>query len=221
VRNVNFIKIQDLEVKVEYKKIRNLNLKVKANKEITLSSPIRISSQEIESFILSKLNWIRDSLEKFEKATPQGFYLYGRKFELQFIHKPERIPHFEISENNFFMYVHDGVAEKTRERLLNKYLEHLLEEVTREFFEKWENSLNVSKNSLIIKKMKGRWGYCNTRTKEICLNTNLIQKDKTFIEYVVLHELCHILVPNHGPNFKRLLNQNMPNWKKISKNHSI
>ena len=63
--------------------------------------------------------------------------------------------------------------------------------------------------------MKGKWGYCECRRRVICLNTELAKRKIEFVEYVVLHELCHLLVPNHGPEFKKLLNKNMPGWQKI------
>jgi len=132
-----------------------------------------------------------------------------------------KILYMSLENNLFNIYHHPGLPEKTINRYLEKHLEEKLIEVTREFFEKWEKSLNISKNSLTIKKMKGKWGYCHTKNHDICLNLELIKKDLKFIEYVVLHELCHILVPNHGPKFKSLLNTYMPNWKLIIKRYSI
>ena len=78
-----------------------------------------------------------------------------------------------------------------------------------------EQKLEVSKKDLIIKNLKGKWGYCDTRTKDICLNIELSKRNLEFIEYVVLHEICHLLVPNHGPKFKKLLDIHMPKWRQI------
>ena len=65
--------------------------------------------------------------------------------------------------------------------------------------------------------MRGKWGYCNFKTKLISINTEIIKKDIDFIDYVVLHEICHLKVPNHGSEFKKLLNLYLPNWKRIQK----
>lgn len=213
--------VEDLKVKVNYKNIKNINLKVKLNQEIELSVPTKIKEAEIERFLISKKSWIDKSLEKFSKSNPNDFYFLGKKYEIKHVNNTSREINFLKSETYFEIHSHPGIPDKTKIRKLEQYLEKILIQVTHEFFEKWEGALGVSKNSLVVKKMKGKWGYCHTRNHEICLNLDLVKKDLKFIEYVVLHELCHILVPNHGAKFKSLLNLHMPDWKKIEKEFSI
>lgn len=215
------IKYKELEIKTYFKKIKNINLKINHFHEISLSVPLKISEKEIEKFLYSKEEWIYQTLAKFKKKNPNDFYFLGQKYEKAHRHSDSRLLTIEIKDNFFFTYIHEGVPLKTRNRLLEKYYEEKLIDLTKEFFLKWEKSLGVTKKSLIVKKMKGKWGYCHTKNHDICLNLELIKKDIKFIEYVVLHELCHILVPNHGPNFKKLLNLHMPNWKQIDKELSI
>jgi predicted metal-dependent hydrolase len=212
--------IDGLEIQINYKKIKNLNLKVKHNSTVELSVPSRITDKDIENFVLSKLEWIKKAKAKFSKINPKDFLYLGKKYEIKKIHHDLREIKFEIFEDYFMIHSHLGIPDSTVNRRLEKHFEEKLVEITREFFEKWEKSLNVSKNSLSIKKLRGKWGFCHTRNHDICLNVELIKKDIKFIEYVVLHELCHILVPDHGPNFKNLLNTHMPDWKKIVKEYS-
>lgn len=215
------ILFKELEIKTYFKKIKNINLKINHNHEIILSVPYRIGEKEIENFLESKEEWIIQTLSKFKKKNPHDFYYLGQKYEQKYQHIDSRSLNIEIKNSDFIIQVHEGIPHSTRIRLLEKHFEKKLVELTKEFFDKWEKSLGVSKTSLTIKKMKGKWGYCHTKNHDICLNLELIKKDIKFIEYVVFHELCHILVPNHGPDFKKLLNIHMPNWKQIDKEFSI
>jgi len=212
---------ENYEIKISHKKIKNIILKIKKDQSIELSVPNRIKHRDIYHFLEQKKLWIANTLEKYRAVNTNDFYYLGQKFEIDFKHHNSRILRTEQVGSKFIFYLHEGVPIKTKERLLNKFLEQQLYEIVKEFFEKWEKSLGISKNSLVIKKMKGKWGYCQTQNHDICLNFELIKKDIRFIEYVVLHELCHILVPNHGPEFKNLLNLHMPEWKKIDKKFSI
>jgi predicted metal-dependent hydrolase len=219
--NIKKIKFKDLEISICFKKIKNINLKINHFHEISMSVPIRIKENEIERFLNTKEEWILKTLDRFEKKNLDDFYYLGQKYELKHQHSESRTLTVEIINNNFLIHLHEGIPLKTKQRLLEKHLEEQLKLLVRDFFEKWEKSLGVSKKSLIIKKMKGKWGYCHTRNHDVCLNLDLIKKDLKFIDYVVLHELCHILVPNHGPEFKKLLNFHMPNWRIIDKEFSI
>jgi predicted metal-dependent hydrolase len=220
MKSNEIITFNSLEIKVYYKKIKNINLKINNKHEITISAPRRISKKDLENFLISKQEWILKTLKKVKKVDLNEFYYLGKKYELIYTHSEARFPTVEISKDFFLVYLNKGIPEITRNRLLNKYFEIELLSLTKDFFKKWEEMLGVSKKSLIIKSMKGKWGYCHTRNHDICLNIDLIKKDKKFIEYVVLHELCHIIVPNHGPEFKALLNRFMPNWKKVIKEFS-
>lgn len=213
--------LNNLEIKIQYKKIKNIILKVNERKQIIVSVPSRISKTEIYKFLESKNDWIQNTLNKYQKVNPSDFYYLGKKYEVEHIHTESKSPLYKIEGDMFKIFLHQGVPEKTKNRHLEKHFEEKLIEITRDFFEKWERNLGISKKSLEVKKMRGKWGYCHTRNHDICLNSELIKKDLKFIEYVVLHELCHILVPNHGPNFKNLLNIHMPDWKNIVKEYSI
>jgi len=214
------ITFKKIEIRVRYKKIKNIILKIKKDNQVDLSVPIKIREEEILKFLTEKESWIEKVISKNSKNQTEGFYFLGQKYLVNHIHTDNRKPIFELSSNIFYIKVHSGIPEKTKYRYLEKHFEHTLLEITKEFFEKWERELGVVKKELIIKKMKGKWGWCNTKNGDICLNLELVRKDIKFIEYVVLHELCHILVPNHGPLFKKLLNTHMPDWKRIVKEFS-
>ena len=211
---------ENLEIKVSYKKIKNMILKVKSDQGIVLSVPHKISQNEINKFIESKSEWIITVIEKYQKYQEGNFFYLGNQYKIRFINSNSRAPKVVLEDGFFDFYIHEALPEKTKNRYLEKHLEEKIESIANEFSIKWEEKLEISKKSLSIKKLRGKWGYCHTKNHDICLNLELIKKDIKFIEYVVLHELCHIIEPNHGPKFKALLNKHMPDWRKIVKNFS-
>lgn len=215
----------EFEIEIIKKRIKNIHLKINLEGKISLSCPKNTPENYLIEFLDSRLDWLRTSYRKMEAKTKYGnkklingeeHYLFGKK--LIFILAEEKSKKTEIkieNDTNLLMKVHPKTSHKTREKHLQKWYEELLLRETEKFFDKWENELEVTKKELVIKKMKGKWGYCECRRKVICLNTELAKRRLEFVEYVVLHELCHLLVPNHGPEFKKLLNNHMPGWKRI------
>jgi predicted metal-dependent hydrolase len=151
--NIKKIKFKDLEISICFKKIKNINLKINHFHEISMSVPIRIKENEIERFLNTKEEWILKTLDRFEKKNLDDFYYLGQKYELKHQHSESRTLTVEIINNNFLIHLHEGIPLKTKQRLLEKHLEEQLKLLVRDFFEKWEKSLGVSKKSLIIKKI--------------------------------------------------------------------
>ena len=217
--------IEGVEINISYKKIKNLNLKVGIDGQVNLSVPRYIPKVTVEKFIHSKIDWIKENLEKFSESIKftnkklidgEKHFVLGEEKILKIIDKKVKNPNIYIeNDTNLIMEINPILSFKTKEKHLNKWYENLLIKETENYFKKWEQELGVSKSKLIIKKMKGKWGYCDIRTRNICLNLELTKRNLEFIEYVVLHELCHLIVPNHGSEFKNLLNQHLPNWKSI------
>ncbi len=217
--------IEGIQINISYKRIKNLNLKVGIDGKVSLSVPKYIPKVVIEKFIHSKIDWIRENLEKFSESIKftnkklvdgEKHFVLGEEKILKLIDKKLKNPNIYIENNtSLIMEINPILTFKTKEKHLNKWYENLLVKETENYFKKWEQELGVSKSKLIIKKMKGKWGYCDIRTKNICLNVELTKRNLEFIEYVVLHELCHLIVPNHSSEFKKLLNQHLPNWKSI------
>ena len=156
--------------------------------------------------------------EETQKEGSERF-LYGESFELNWIETQEKSgsTSFEICREEKILRIsrHGKKSIKLIQKEFEDYLTLELIGHTKKDFEKWERELEVKNSKLTIKKMISRWGYCHIIDKRICLNLLLITQNEKFIEYVVLHELAHLLVPNHGVKFKEILNQKMPEWKEI------
>lgn len=214
----------EIPIKVYFKNIQNINLKVSISGEVKLSAPKRANKKVIQEFLSSKEDWIKNALQKFEKSIKiskltlennETIFLFGEAKVIQITHLEDIFPEFKIVDNKLHIFINQKLSLKTRERHFNKFLEESLREKVIPMFTKWEKELEVSKKDLIIKSMKGKWGYCDIRSRDICLNIELAKRNLEFVEYVVLHEICHLLVPNHGPKFKKLLNTHMPVWRQI------
>jgi len=219
------IQFQNIKVKITYKKIKNTILKIKNIHEVEISCHKKTSDDTILKFLLQKNDWIKESFTKISKKVnlhdkykycegEMHFYL-GKKYPLIIKDSKEYKVLFE--NENIILQIPEATSLGARQRLLNSWYQEKLSEICESSFRKWEEKTNLLKNKLIYEKMKGKWGYCNFISKTICINTEIIKKELDFIDYVVLHEMCHLQVPNHGIRFKTLLNTYLPNWKKIQK----
>lgn len=220
----------EFEIEIQKKRIKNIHLKIDLEGKITLSCPKQIKDFEIEEFLNSKVEWIRKTVKNINSKTKyrnkdlisgEKHYLFGKEYEFKLQEEKNKKTEIHLQDTNLIMKVHPRVSQKTREKHLHKWYEEKLITESEKFFDRWEEELGVSKKELVVKKMKGKWGYCECRRRVICLNTELAKRNIDFVEYVVLHELCHLLVPNHGPEFKKLLNKHMPRWKSIKTSEEI
>jgi len=217
--------IQGIRCLIKLKKVRNINLRITKQGEVKISAPKRCSSLEIEKFVISKEPWIKEKIDqarvKSNKESSEindggKFWYLGEEFLVKISEGVGKHPLVVACDHERVLSI--SVPKIPTQKTLNKIVEmwkiETLKNLTDEIFDKWEKILEVSKSSLIIKKMRGKWGYCRYHQREIGLNTNLIHNNLEFIEYVVIHELCHLHYPNHGKKFKNLLNKCVPNYRK-------
>jgi len=221
------LEIEDLTINLVKKRVRNINLRINQNGEIYVSCPKNTPLNYLLKFLNEKKDWIKKALENSYEKSKYGnkkflegekHYLFGKELTLQIKEEYNKTKIQIENDTNLIMTVKPQATFKTKEKHLQNFYKKNLEIESIQYFEKWEEILNVNKMELKIKKMKAKWGYCDFRKKIICLNIELAKRKREFVEYVILHELCHLIVPNHGNEFKKLLNLHMPDWKIISKN---
>jgi len=207
------INFEGIEIQITSKRMKNISLKITDEGIVKLSTPKYISQKIINEFLISKQNWLRENLSKIN--TNKYLYL-GKNLNIKTTHSYRKTPSIYLeNEVDLIIKININLPDKTKEKHIDNWYKKELFEISKPFFEKWEKILNVTKSELKFRKMTGKWGYCEFRRKVICLNISLLKKDIEFIEYVVLHELCHLLVPNHSKDFKDLLDLHMPGWRKI------
>lgn len=217
--------IEDIEVELIRKKIKNMHLYVlRPDGKVRVTAPSRLAEEKIKAFIKSRLDWIRLQQEiilaephdkPIAYLSGDTIKIFGLPYEL--IVTEGKKNDFSFSNGKAELHCKSGLSAEQREAIVDKALREALYEKIKPLFEKWEQITQLIPSSYQIKKMKTRWGTCNTRTRKIWINFELVRKREIYIEYVILHELAHLRAPNHGSDFIAIMNYYMPSWQEIRK----
>ncbi len=211
-----------LIIDVVKKDIKNLHLSVHPpDGRVRIASPLKVSDESIRLFAISKLNWIKKKQAKFQAQSRQSpreylsgesHYFKGDRYLLNVIYHPAP-PKVVIRNKTYLdLYVRCGSIQEQREYVLINWYRQQLKAELPSLIAKWEKIIGVTINDWGVKKMKTKWGTCNIQAKRIWLNLELIKKPQHCLEYVIVHELVHLLERNHGELFKAYMSQFMPNW---------
>ena len=216
------ILIDEFEIELTRKKIKNMNLRIfPQSGEIKVSFPIEISDERIYELLTFKIDWIRKNLRKnhFKKIKQNTFYadqktlpFKGKEYELK-IFPNKYHSKITLTDSEIHVFVTNNPSKSDIQNFINDWYRIHLKVRGEELISKWEKIIGVKSNEFRIKKMKTRWGTCNYKVKRIWLNSELMKKADECLEYVVVHELMHLLEPSHNANFKALMSQFLPNWK--------
>lgn len=139
--------------------------------------------------------------------------LWGKRRGVIFVPSEQKV--FLERGEIIILSMPENSTKKQREDFLKASLKKVLREQIQKQMPKWEQATGLKCSSWFIGKNKKAWGWCRQRDRKIMLNQNLVYKPKECLDYVILHELCHLAQANHGPNFAALLNQHMPNWREL------
>jgi predicted metal-dependent hydrolase len=216
------IKLGDIDVKVVKKEIKNIHLSVHPpDGAVRISAPRRMDLDSIRVFAITKLGWIKKQQQKLreqERETPREYldreshYLWGKRYLLKIVEK-ENVPYVTVKHDKMVMVVRPQAGIEMREAVLAQWYRETLKEVAAPLIATWEQLLGVKVEQFFVQKMKTRWGSCNCRSRNIRLNTELAKKPRKCLEYVIVHELVHLLEPSHNSRFKALMDQFLPQWR--------
>ena len=220
------IQIADISVEIVKKKIKNMHLSVlPPDGKVRVSAPLSMSDDAVAMFVRTKLGWIRKQQAKFEAQPRQSereyvsgetLYVWGRQYFLQveYSYKGNALV---LDGNKAILTVRKESTTKQREAFVNEWYRSLLKAEVEKYLPKWEKITGLYCSSWQSKYMTTRWGTCNTNTRKIWLNLQLAKKPIECLEYVILHELAHLKVKNHGTDFVAILDQYMPYWRELKK----
>lgn len=224
--DITSITIEEFTITVERKPIKNMYLRIRPEDgSICISAPLDMPEDTVLSFAKDRLPWIRSKKRNLEKMsqkpkssarrylTGETHYLWGKPLYLNVITTNVR-PGAELYANNIHLYVHPESTAEQRRKLLHEWYRQQLKDMIPQIFAHWEPIMGVHAREVHIKTMKTRWGTCNVAEKRIWLNLHLAKKPLTCVEYVIVHELCHLIVPNHSKRFYQYMDIFMPDWKK-------
>lgn len=218
------ILVANIPVEVVKKNIKNLHLSVlPPDGKVRVSAPETLSDDAIAMFVRTKIGWIRKQQEKFELQPRQSerqyvsgetLYVWGRQYFLrvEYSYKGNSLV---LSGGNAILTVRKESTVKQRETFVNEWYRTLLKAEVEKYLPKWERITGLQCSSWQSKYMTTKWGTCNTSTGKIWLNLQLAKKPIECLEYVILHELIHLKVRNHGPEFVTEMNRYMQNWREI------
>lgn len=219
--------IEGIAVEVIRKKMKNLRLVVKPpNGDVHVSVPLRAKNADIHSFVSSNVEWIKEQQNRISKAEypAKKHYLDG---EIHRYWGVDKTLHLILSNNlkstypkgvvvdgdNMYLYATKKSSELQRQKLLDAFYRRELEKKIPLFVEKYQTVLGVSVNEWRIKSMKTRWGSCNITAKRIWLNLALACYPDQCLEYVVVHELAHLLERYHNRRFWQIVESCYPTWQ--------
>ena len=216
------IQLGDIAVDVVQKDIKNIHLSVypPAGK-VRISAPLRMDLDTIRVFAITKLGWIKSQQKKLleqERETPREYldreshYVWGKRYLLNVVEK-NAAPEVELKHNKMLFQIRPATTDERKQDILEAWYREKLKEVVLTLIAKWEPLLGVKVEKFFVQKMKTKWGSCSPASKSIRLNTDLAKKPPACLEYIVVHEMVHLLEPTHNASFITLMDQFMPKWR--------
>ena len=214
----------EIPVDVELKDIKNIHLSVyPPNGAVRVSAPSRMSLDTIRVYAISKLGWIKQQQKKLraqEREPPREYlereshYVWGRRYLLH-VAECDGPPLVALKHRTMVLRLRPGADEAKMQAVVDDWYRTELRKAAVPLIAKWAPVLGVTVDRFFVQHMKTKWGSCNTATHCIRLNTELAKKPRPCIDYIVLHEMAHLIVPTHGPKFVALMDRFMPNWRAI------
>jgi predicted metal-dependent hydrolase len=229
-----FIEVNGIKIEVVRKAIKHLRLAVyPPSGRVRIAAPLRVHDDALRLMVMEKLAWIHKqqarvmampAQPKIEMRSGENHYFQGRRYCLNVIEYSGKQHRVESGENNsLHLYVRSNTSVEQRAAVLNAwYREHLQREIPL-LIAKWQPVMAVQVAAWGVKKMKTRWGSCNIRVRRIWLNLELAKHSAGCLEYVVVHEMVHLLERSHNERFKKFMDQFLPQWRllKAELNRSV
>lgn len=216
------IRLGEIAIAVTRKDIKHVHLSVHPpTGRVTLVAPPGTRLEVARAYAASKLGWIRDQqarLRAQSRETPRRFvtreshYLWGKRYLLSVIERDQK-PSVTMDHRRITLTVRPGSDRAKREAVMHEWHKGLLHEVVPRLIRKWERRLEVEVAAYFLQRMKTKWGGCNHEARHIRLNTELVKKPRDLLEYVVVHEMAHLIAPTHSEHFLTLLNALYPSWR--------
>ena len=216
------IDLGGISVDVVRKDIKNVHLSVfPPTGRVRIAVPARMDLDTIRVFAVTKLGWIKSQQKKIlaqERETPREYldreshHVWGRRYLLEIV-EADAAPAVELKHRKLVLQVRAGSDEAKRQQVLEAWYRAMLKSAVPALLAKWEPRMGVKVHRFFVQRMKTKWGGCNPQARSIRLNTELAKKPPECLEYIVVHEMAHLLEATHGERFRALMDQVMPAWE--------
>ena len=207
---------------VVLKDIKNIHLSVHPPAgKVRIAAPLRMDLDTIRVFAITKLAWIKNQQKKLreqERETPREYldreshYVWGKRYLLRLVEK-EAAPSVELKYNKMILQLRPSASHEKKQAVLDAWYREQLKAAVPLLVAKWEKILGVRAGKVFVQKMKTKWGSCNHVAGNVRLNTDLAKKPLQCLEYIVAHELTHLLERHHNDRFTALMDVHMPQWR--------
>jgi predicted metal-dependent hydrolase len=221
-QTIKTIDIGNIEINVVQKNIKNVHLSVYPPLgKVRISAPLRMNLDTIRVFAISKLDWIRHQQQKLRsqvREPPRAYldreshYLWGKRYLLKLV-EVNAPNHLELQHDNIVLQVRPGLDLAKKRAIIDDFYRQQLEATIPPLIDKWERLMGVNVASFSVRKMKTKWGSCTPALQTIRFNLELAKKPPECLEYVIVHELVHLLEPSHNKRFVAFMDAFMPKWR--------
>jgi predicted metal-dependent hydrolase len=190
---------------------------------VTISAPLQMDLETVRLFSISKLGWIRKQQKKLmnqkreaprEYVTRESHYYLGQRYLLK-VFEQDAVPKVILKHGTIELYIRKGASVKQKEDILQGWYRQQLREIIPQYIAKLKKKMNVEVAEICIRKMRTKWGTCNPKANRIWLNTELAKKPIESIEYVLIHEMVHLLERNHNEKFIAYMDKFLPKWRHL------
>ncbi len=219
----NIITVSDIDVEIVRKGIKNIHLAVyPPDGHVRVAVPNHITDDNVRLAIVSKLSWIKKQQKDFIDQPRQSerrfisgecHYFLGRRYRLELIERPGKGGIRVLKSGRMKMFVRENATNEQKERLLDGWYREQIKDEIPKLLEKWQPVIDKEVNHWGVRKMKTKWGSCNTDRGRITLNLELIKKPHECLEYILVHELVHLHERHHNMNFRSLMDKYLPKWR--------
>lgn len=216
------LQLGDISVDVVHKDIKNIHLSVyPPDGRVKISAPSSTKLESIRLFAIDKLSWIKAQQRKLKaqhRETPREYlereshYLWGKRYLLS-VHEQTAAARVELKHTQLILHIKPNSSSNQKRDTLDAFYRKEVYTAAKPLLQKWTKKLGVSPSKLRVRRMKTKWGSCNPAKQTLNLNTELAKKPSICLEYILVHELMHILEPTHNAHFQALMDLHMPKWR--------
>lgn len=218
------ISLGDITVDVVQKDIKHLHLSVYPPAgRVKIAAPERMNIDTIRIYAISKLDWIRKQQAKLkaqEREAPRDYttreshYYLGKRYLLKVVER-DAAPAVVLKHRTIVLYVRPGADRAKKMEVLESWYRQQLKDMIPAYLSKWEKKMGVAVSEFAVKKMRTKWGTCNAAAARIWLNLELTKKPQQCIEYIVVHEMVHLLERSHNDRFIAYMDRFLPHWRQL------
>ena len=219
------MQVADIHIDIERKPIKHIHLAVyPPDARVHVSAPDYLNDNDIEAFVLRKLAWIQRQREEIlaqprqtirHYVSGESHYLFGQRLLLHVETSPTCTPSVRKMGERLILTIRPNTGEARRGELITEWQREHLRNYLTEAVERWRIAMGEQPVDWHIKQMRAEWGSCMQRKRRMIFNLELARVPQPCIDYIIVHELSHLLVPNHSRLFERRMEQFMPNWRNL------